>query len=51
MTKRVACPIAPAPLEAYAREFDDLFSHVAQRAAFREYLQGVYDSRGSVTRP
>ena len=41
MTKRVACPAAPAPLEAYACEFDDLFSHVAQRAAFREYLQGV----------
>jgi SRSO17 transposase len=41
MTKRVDCPVAPAPLEAYAREFDDLFTHVAQRHAVREYLQGL----------
>jgi SRSO17 transposase len=41
MTKRVASPAAPEPLEAFACAFDDLFSHVAQRQAFREYLQGL----------
>lgn len=38
MTKRVACPAAPGPLEGYAARFDDLFSALAQRRGFREYL-------------
>ncbi|MFD9226179.1 transposase [Streptomyces sp. NPDC060064] len=41
MTKRVPCPPAPGPLEAYAARFDDLFSTLAQRRGFREYLAGL----------
>jgi hypothetical protein len=41
MTKRVACPPAPGPLEGYTRLFDDRFASVAQRRAFREYLHGL----------
>jgi hypothetical protein len=41
MTRRAVCRAAPEPLEAYASRFDDLFARVAQRQAFREYLQGV----------
>jgi hypothetical protein len=41
MTKRVPCPSAPGPLEAYACQFDDLFGTLAQRRGFREYLQGL----------
>jgi hypothetical protein len=41
MTKRVACPAAPGPLEGYAARFDDLFSALAQRWGFREYLVGL----------
>ncbi len=41
MTKRVPCPPAPGPLEAYAESFDDLFGTLAQRRGFREYLQGL----------
>jgi hypothetical protein len=41
MTKRVACPPAPGPLEAYAAEFDGLFGTLAQRRGFREYLAGL----------
>jgi hypothetical protein len=41
MTARVAAPPAPGPLEAYAAQFDDLFGRLAQRSAFREYLQGL----------
>ncbi|MFE2972637.1 transposase, partial [Streptomyces sp. NPDC059340] len=36
MTKRLPCPPAPGPLEAYAARFDD-----AQRRGFREYLAGL----------
>jgi hypothetical protein len=41
MTRRVPCPPAPAPLEAYVQQFDDLFASLAQRRAFRDYLQGL----------
>src|SRR2546421_11315446 len=41
MTKLNPCPPAPGPLEGYAARFDDLFTHVAQRRGFREYLAGL----------
>jgi len=41
MTVRKACPEAPGPLEAYAHRFDDCFGTLAQRRAFRAYLQGL----------
>src|SRR5688572_264577 len=41
MTKRLLCPPAPGPLEAYAEQFDDRLGRVAQRGGFREYLQGL----------
>jgi hypothetical protein len=41
MTKRLLCPPAPGPLEAYAVHFDDLFGTPAQRRGFREYLAGL----------
>ena len=41
MTSRRPCPPAPGPLEVYAAEFDDLFSSLAQRRGFRDYLQGL----------
>src|SRR5918992_1153150 len=41
MTKRLPCPPAPGPLEAYAERFDDRLGRVAQRRGFREYLQGL----------
>jgi SRSO17 transposase len=41
MTKPKPCPPAPGPLEGYAARFDDLFTHVAQRRGFREYLAGL----------
>src|SRR5919205_1058093 len=41
MTRRVPCPLAPGPLEAYAAQFDDLFTHAAQRRSFRDYLAGL----------
>jgi SRSO17 transposase len=41
MTQRQAAAPAPAPLEAYAEQFDDLFSKVNQRDAFRRYLAGL----------
>ena len=34
-------PPIPAPLEAYAARFDDLFARPSQRAAFRQYLAGL----------
>jgi hypothetical protein len=40
-TQRVPCPPAPGPLEGYARHFDAGFASLAQRRAFREYLQGL----------
>jgi SRSO17 transposase len=41
MTRRHAAAPAPGPLEAYAQHFDDLFSKVNQRQAFRQYLAGL----------
>jgi SRSO17 transposase len=41
MSKRLPCPPAPGPLEEYAARFDELFSTLAQRRGFREYLQGL----------
>src|SRR5512135_3604774 len=41
MTEPVACPPAPGLLEGHAARFDDLFTHVAQRRGFREYLAGL----------
>src|SRR5437660_194706 len=41
MTGRRPCPVAPGPLEGYAARFDDLFTRVAQRRGFREYLAGL----------
>src|SRR6478752_4786072 len=41
MTARRSCPAAPGPLEEYAARFDDLFTRVAQRRGFREYLAGL----------
>jgi hypothetical protein len=45
MTKPKPCPPAPGPLEEYAAKFDDLFSHLAQRRGFREYLAGLLAPR------
>src|SRR5215470_5048884 len=45
MTKPKRCPPAPGPLEGYAARFDDLFTHVAQRRGFREYLAGLLAPR------
>ena len=41
MTKRLPCPPAPGPLEAYAERFDACLGTLAQRRGFREYLQGL----------
>src|SRR5712691_3467065 len=45
MTRRRPCPAAPGPLEEYAARFDDLFTRVAQRRGFREYLAGLLAPR------
>jgi hypothetical protein len=45
MTQRRPCPVAPGPLEEYAARFDDLFTRVAQRRGFREYLAGLLAPR------
>ncbi len=45
MTARRPCPAAPGPLEEYAARFDGLFSRVAQRRGFREYLAGLLAPR------
>ncbi|GII97150.1 hypothetical protein Ssi02_73810 [Sinosporangium siamense] len=45
MTKPKPCPPAAGPLEKYAARFDDLFSHLAQRRGFREYLTGLLAPR------
>ena len=39
------CPPAPGPLEDYAQRFDALFSSLAQRRGFRDYLQGLLLAR------
>ena len=41
MSTRRYCPPAPGPLEAYAQQFDILFSSLAQRRGFRDYLRGL----------
>jgi hypothetical protein len=41
MTKRLACPPAPGPLEDYAAQFDPLFARVEQRRGFRACLAGL----------
>jgi hypothetical protein len=41
MSTRRPCPPAPGPLEDYAQRFDPLFSSLAQRRGFRDYLQGL----------
>jgi hypothetical protein len=41
VTKRLACPPAPGPLEDYAAQFDPLFARLAQRRGLRAYLQGL----------
>ena len=41
MTKRLPVTPSPAPLEAYAIRFDDLFRARAQREGFRRYLEGL----------
>ena len=45
MTARRPCPVAPGPLEGYAARFDELFTRVAQRRGFREYLAGLLAPR------
>lgn len=41
MTKRLPADPAPGPLEDYAAHFDGLFATLAQRRAFRRYLEGL----------
>ena len=41
MTRRLPAEAAPGPLEEYAARFDDLFGTLAQRQAFRRYLEGL----------
>ena len=41
MTRRRPADPAPGPLEEYAARFDDLFATLAQRQAFRRYLEGL----------
>jgi SRSO17 transposase len=45
MSRLKECPPAPGPLETYAARFDDLFTHLAQRRGFREYLAGLLAPR------
>jgi SRSO17 transposase len=42
---RAVCPPAAGPLEDYAACFDDLFSRLAQRRGFRDYLAGLLAPR------
>jgi len=41
MTARLTVTAAPLPLEAYAAQFDDLFTQRSQREGFRRYLEGL----------
>src|SRR5215218_3340658 len=41
MTRRQPADPAPGPLEQYAACFDELFATLAQRRAFRRYLEGL----------
>ncbi|USI92981.1 hypothetical protein LLA01_24905 (plasmid) [Rhodococcus pyridinivorans] len=45
MSRYRPCPAAPGPLEEYAARFDDLFTRLAQRRGFREYLAGLFAPR------
>src|SRR6516225_4623127 len=45
MNTRVECASAAGPLEDYAVCFDGLFSRLAQRRGFREYLTGLLAPR------
>lgn len=42
---RAVCPPAAGPLEDYAACFDELFSRLAQRTGFRDYLTGLLAPR------
>ena len=42
---RTVCPPAAGPLEDYAACFDELFSRLAQRRGFRDYLTGLLAPR------
>ena len=41
MTKRLPATPGPGTLEDYAARLDDLFGTLAQRQAFRRYLEGL----------
>ena len=41
MTDQRPVTPAPAPLEAYAQQFDGLFDRLNQRHSFRRYLEGL----------
>ena len=41
MTNHCSVTPAPAPLEAYAQQFDALFGKLNQRYNFRRYLEGL----------
>ncbi|MEV1242749.1 transposase [Nonomuraea sp. NPDC050022] len=45
MSRLAPCPPAPGPLEQFAAHFDELFTHLAQRRGFREYLSGLLAPR------
>ncbi len=45
MTARLPCPPAPAPVEEYASQFDDLFVSRVQRRGLRDYLTGLLPPR------
>jgi SRSO17 transposase len=42
---RAVCPPAAGPLEDYVACFDELFSRLAQRRGFRQYLTGLLAPR------
>jgi SRSO17 transposase len=41
MSRRQPADPAPGPLEEYVARFDELFATLAQRQAFRRYLEGL----------
>lgn len=41
MSERKSTTAVPEPLEAYAAQFDELFSRVSQREGFRQYMVGL----------
>src|SRR6266567_4722136 len=40
-TERKSAAAAPAPLEEYVKQFDEMFSKLNQREGFRRYLEGL----------